>query len=123
MPSVELVARRGEVSDFVDATIEEDGRLQVIRNSFGPGDYESEVIASVAADDKARLLRSLVIASYGGRTRAAERLVKLVRSQNLSDRLLLALLRRRFGGRTDALERFTAFSRSKGITVNHFRWP
>ena len=34
MFKVELAKKRGDVSDFVDAVIEDDGRLQVIRNSW-----------------------------------------------------------------------------------------
>jgi len=60
MDSVEIARKEGEASDSVDAVIEEDGRVQMIRNSFGPGDYETEVTAAVAAADKERLLLALL---------------------------------------------------------------
>ena len=83
MPKVELAKKRGDVSDFVDAVIEDDGRLQVIRNSFGPGDYETEVTAAVAKEDKDRLLLALLERVFGGNLGAVEEFRDFARSKNI----------------------------------------
>jgi len=56
MLSIEIARREGEAPDLLDAVIEEDGRLQLIRSSFGPADRETEVTAVVAKEDNDRLL-------------------------------------------------------------------
>ena len=83
MPSVELAKKRGDVSDFVDAVIEEDGRLQMIRNSFGPGDYETEVTAAVAREDKDRLLLALLEKVFSGNIGALEEFTAFARSKGI----------------------------------------
>jgi len=83
MPSIEIARKEGETSDFVDAAIEEDGRLQMIRNSFGPGDYETEVTAAVAKEDKDRLLLLLLERVYGGDTGAVEAFTAFARSKGI----------------------------------------
>lgn len=72
MPSVEILKNQGEVADFISAVIEEDGRLQMIRNSFGPADFETEVTAAVATEDKDRLLLALLEKVFAGNTKALE---------------------------------------------------
>lgn len=82
MPSVELAKKRGDVSDFVDAAIEEDGLL-LVRNSFGPGDYETEVTAAVAKEDKDRLLLALLERVFGGKIGAVEEFTEFARSKGI----------------------------------------
>lgn len=83
MPSIEIARREGEASDSVHAVIEEDGRLQLIRNSFGPGDWESEVTAAVAAEDKDQLLLLLLAQVYGGDVGAVEAFTAFARSKGI----------------------------------------
>ena len=83
MPKVELAQKRGDVSDYVDAVIQDDGRLQVIRNSFGPGDYETEVTAAVAKEDKDRLLLALLERVFRGNLGAVEEFRDLARSKDI----------------------------------------
>ena len=83
MPSIEIARRKGEVSDSVHAVIEEDGRLQLIRNSFGPGDWETEVTAAIAKEDKDQLLLLLLEHVYGGDTGAVEAFTTFARSKGI----------------------------------------
>ncbi|MFN2157350.1 MAG: hypothetical protein ACK2UX_19130 [Anaerolineae bacterium] len=83
MLSIEIARREGEASDAIHAEIEEDGRLQMIRNSFGPGDWETEVTAAVAKEDKDRLLLYLLEQVYGGDTGAVEAFAAFARSKGI----------------------------------------
>jgi len=83
MPSIEIARRQGEASGSIHAVIEEDGRLQLIRNSFGPGDWETEVTAAVAKEDKDRLLLLLLEHIYGGNTGAVEAFTAFARSKGI----------------------------------------
>lgn len=83
MPKVVLAKRQGDVSDSVDAVIADDGRLQVIRNSFGPGNYETELTASVAKEDKDRLLLALLERFFGGNLGAVEEFRDFARSKDI----------------------------------------
>ncbi len=123
MPSVEIARKEGEASDFVDAVIEEDGRVQMIRNSFGPGDYETEVTAAVAAEDRDRLLLALLERVLGGHKAAVERYSELASSPEAKDDMLLTLLKQVFGGSIWAVEAFRDFAQSNGISIAWFRWP
>jgi hypothetical protein len=123
MPSVEIARKEGEASDFVDAVIEEDGRVQMIRNSFGPGDYETEVTAAVAAEDKDRLLLALLERILGGHKAAVKKHAELARQPEAQDSTLLTLLKELFGGNIGAVEAFRDFAQSNGIPIAWFRWP
>jgi hypothetical protein len=83
MPNIEIARREGEASDSVHAVIEEDGRLQLIRNSFGPGDWETEVTAAVAKEDKDQLLLLLLEQIYGGDVGAVEAFTAFARSKGI----------------------------------------
>ena len=72
MLSVDIAERRGDASDFVHAAIEDNGQVQMVRNSFGPGDYETEVTAAVEAEDRDRLLLALLEEVFRGNTGAVE---------------------------------------------------
>jgi hypothetical protein len=123
MSSVEIARKEGEASDFVDAVIEEDGRVQMMRNSFGPGDYETEVTAAVAEEDKDRLLLVLLERVLGGRKAAVKEYTELARQPEAKDSTLLALLKKVFGGNIWAVEAFRDFAQSNGISIAWFRWP
>ncbi len=84
MPSIELAKKQGDVSDFVDAVITDDGDLQMIRNSFGPGDYETEVTAAVPREDKDRLLLALLERLYAGNTGAVDEFFKFAKSKGIN---------------------------------------
>lgn len=81
--SIEIARREGEASDAIHAVIEEDGRLQMIRNSFGPDDWETEVTAAVAKEDKDRLLLFLLEQVYRGDTGAVEAFAAFARSKGI----------------------------------------
>lgn len=124
MVSVEIARRKeGETSDTVDAVIEEDGRVQMIRNSFGPGDYETEVTAAVREEDKDRLLLALLESIMGGYPAAVKRQRELSSQPETKDSTILTLLLKVFGGNIGAVEAFRDFSQSKGIPIAWFRWP
>jgi len=72
MLSVDIARKEGDAADYVYAAIEEDGRVQMVRNSFGPGDFETEVTAAVDREDKDRLLLALLMEVFGGDTGAVE---------------------------------------------------
>jgi hypothetical protein len=115
MRSIEIARREGERADYVDASLDDDGALRVMRNSFGPGDYETEVTAIVFAEDVERLLEALL----------AEARRPLPGATDQADRgtLLLQLVKQRYAGNTGAVEDFTSFAQSRGIEVGWFRWP
>ena len=48
MSSINLYKNANEASSYIGATITDEGDLQIIRNSFGPGDFETEVTAAVS---------------------------------------------------------------------------
>jgi len=123
MSSVEIARKEGEASDFVAAVMEEDGRVQMIRNPFGPGDYETEVTAAVAAEDKDQLLLALLERVLGQREAALKEYTELAEHPGAKDSTLLALLKKVFGGDTGAVEAFRDFAQSKGIPIAWFRWP
>jgi hydroxyethylthiazole kinase-like sugar kinase family protein len=123
MPSVEIARKEGEASDFVDAVIEEDGRVQMIRNSFGPGDYETEVTAAVAAEDKDRLLLALLERVLGGRHAAEKTYAELLEQPDTRDNTVLTLLKKVLDGNIGAVEAFRDFAQSNGIPIAWFRWP
>ena len=83
MPGVDIAERRGDAADYVHAAIAEDGRVQVVRNSFGPGDYETEVTAAVDEKDKDRLLLALLEELFRGNTGAVEAFGDLARSKEI----------------------------------------
>lgn len=116
MRTVEIANRQGDASDYVDASIDDDGALRVMRNSFGPGDYETEVTAIVLAADLDRLLQAL--AREASLDLALGNLPREDR-----DLLILRLVKQIWGGDTGAVEAFTAFARVRGIEVGWFRWP
>ena len=115
MHAVEIARRTGDRADYVDASLDDDGDLRVMRNSFGPGDYETEVTAIVFAKDLARLLEALQAAAHRPPPDAA--------AQADRGALLLQLVKERYDGNLRAVEDFTSFARSKGIEVGWFRWP
>ena len=80
---VTIAERKGDTSDFVDAHITSEGDLRVERNSFGPGDYETEVTVLVKKDAKDRLLLALLEALYAGNTNALEDLEKLAAAKGI----------------------------------------
>ena len=78
-----LYEKKGEVSDYIDAVIEDGGRLQVIRNSFGPGDYETEVTAAVSAQEKEKLLLALMQKVFGGNMNAIDDFIQFAESKGI----------------------------------------
>jgi hypothetical protein len=80
---VTIAECKGGASDYVDAVIGEDGDLRVERNSFGPGDYETEVTVLVKKDDKDALLLALLEALYVGNTSALEDLEALAAAKGI----------------------------------------
>jgi hypothetical protein len=83
MASVDIARREGNAADFVHAAIEEDGRVQMVRNSFGPGDFETEVTAAVDKEDKDRLLLALLEEVFRGNTGAVEAFRDFVQSKGI----------------------------------------
>ena len=83
MPSIEIARREGECADSIHAVIEEDGRLQLIRCSFRPGDWETEVTAAIAREDKDQLLLCLLEQVYGGDLGAVEAFTAFARSKGI----------------------------------------
>ena len=81
---IRLFKKKGDISDYVDAVIKEDGDLQLIRNSFGPGSFETEVTASIRKKDKDRLLLALLERLYGGNKSAVEDFTEFARSKGLT---------------------------------------
>jgi len=84
MPSRTLFEEEGESSStFVDVRITEEGDLHILRNAFGPGDYETEVTAAVSATEKDQLLLALLEHVYAGDKDALENFIAFARSKNL----------------------------------------
>ena len=115
MSSVDIARREGEKSDYVHASLDDDGALRLVRDSFGPGDYETEVNAIVFARDVERLLEALLA--------EARRPHPAITEQTDRSALLLQLVKERYDGNIRAVEAFTAFARARGIEVGWFRWP
>jgi hypothetical protein len=84
MLSRNLFKEENESSTYVDIKITEQGDLHILRNSFGPGDFESEVTAVTSAKDKDLLLLVLLEKMYAGNKNALEEFVKFARSKNIS---------------------------------------
>jgi hypothetical protein len=83
MLSRNLFKEENESSNYVDVNITEQGDLHVLRNSFGPGDYETEVTAAVSAGEKDLLLLVLLEHMYAGNRNALEDFVTFARSKNI----------------------------------------
>ncbi len=84
MSGIEIASKKGNVSDYVDADITDDGDLRLVRNSFGPGDFETEVIAEVARGDKDQLLLELLKELYSGNTSAVDEFATFARSKGIT---------------------------------------
>ena len=83
MSSINLYQKKNEASSYIDATITDDGDLRIIRNSFGPGDFETEVTAAVSKTDKNQLLLVLLEQIYTGNKNALEDFVVFARSKKI----------------------------------------
>ena len=83
MLSKNLFKKKNESSTYVDVKITEDGDLHILRNSFGPGDFETEVTAVVSAKDKDLLLLVLLEQIYAGNKNALEEFVTFARSKKV----------------------------------------
>ena len=83
MSSISLYKKENEVSDYIDATVTDKGDLQIIRNSFGPGDFETELTAAISKSDKDQLLLALLQKIYNGNKNALEDFVIFARSKNI----------------------------------------
>jgi len=84
MSGIEIASKKGDVSDYVDAEITKEGDLRLTRNSFGPGDSETEVIAAVDKDDKDRLLMELLKELYSGNTSAVDDFTTFAESKGIT---------------------------------------
>ena len=74
---------KGNISHYVDAEITVEGDLRVMRNTFGPGDSESEVTVLVKKSDKDALLLVLLEALHAGNSNTLEDLEKLAAAKNI----------------------------------------
>ena len=83
MPSINLYKSENEASDYIDATITDEGDLHMVRNSFGPGDFETEVTAAVLKENKDQLLLALLERIYTENKNALEDFVTYARSKNI----------------------------------------
>jgi hypothetical protein len=83
MLSTNLFKGENESSTFVDATITEEGDLRILKNAFGPGDYETEVTAAISATEKDQLLLALLVHVYAGDKNALENFIAFARSRSL----------------------------------------
>ena len=83
MSGIKIASKKGNVSDYVDADITKEGDLLLNRNYFGPGDYETEVIAAVDKDDKDRLLMELLKELYNGNTSAVDDFTAFAESKGI----------------------------------------
>ena len=83
MPGIEIASKKGDISDYVDASITKEGDLRLTRNSFGPGEIEAEIIAKIAKDDKDLLLLELLKALYSGNTSAVDDFTVFARSKGI----------------------------------------
>jgi hypothetical protein len=114
---VKLVASRGETSVFIDAEIDEQGRLglsgqdigKAPKDWFGHDDYEYWVV--VAASDKERVLSILLGQTAGGRQfRPAGDA-----SEDEKDWALLTVIEKTYGGDLRAVEAFRDLLKANGI--------
>ena len=80
---ITIAEHKGDTSHFVDAEITGEGDLRVERNSFGPGDYETEVTVLVKKDNKDGLLLALLETLYAGNTNTLEDLEKLAAAKGI----------------------------------------
>lgn len=83
MLSINLFKEENKSSTYVDVTITEKGELHILRNAFGPGDFETEVTAIVSAEDKDFLLLVLLEQMYAGNKNALEEFVTFARSKKV----------------------------------------
>ena len=83
MSAINLYKRKNEASSYIDATITDEGDLRVTRNSFGPGDYETEVTAAVSKTNKDQLLLALLEQIFSGNKNALEDFAAFARSKNI----------------------------------------
>ncbi|MCP4368817.1 MAG: hypothetical protein GY797_11995, partial [Deltaproteobacteria bacterium] len=60
-----------------------EGDLRVVRNSFGPGDFETEVTAAVSEKDKGQLLQALLERVFSGNKDAVEDIFKFDESSKI----------------------------------------
>ena len=84
MSEIEIASKKGDISDYVDANITKEGDLRLTRNSFGPGEFETEVIAKIARDDKDHLLLELLKELYSGNTSAVDDFTVFARSKGIT---------------------------------------
>ena len=83
MLSMNLFKDENESSTYVDVKITEQGDLHILRNTFGPDDFETEVTAAVSAEDKDFLLLVLLEYMYAGNRNALEEFVAFARSKKV----------------------------------------
>ena len=83
MLSRNLFKDENESSTYVDIKITEEGDLHILRNTFGPDNFETEVTAVVSAEDKDLLLLVLLEHMYAGNRNALEEFTAFARSKRL----------------------------------------
>ena len=83
MLSRNLFKDENETSTYVDIKITEEGDLHILRNTFGPDNFETEVTAVVSAKDKDLLLLVLLEHMYAGNRSALEEFVAFARSKKV----------------------------------------
>jgi hypothetical protein len=83
MEKISLFKNKNDKSDYVDASITKEGDLRVVRNSFGPGDFETEVTAAVSKKDKDQLLLALLDRVFSGNKDAVEDFLKFAKSKKI----------------------------------------
>ena len=83
MEKISLFKNKNDTSAYVDASITEEGDLRVVRNSFGPGDFETEVTAAVSEKDKDQLLLALLERVFSGNKDAVEDFFKFAKSRKI----------------------------------------
>ena len=114
---VKLVASRGETSVFIDAEIDEQGRLVLSGQELGKapeewfGHDEYEYWLVVAASEKDRVLSILLGQLAGGeQLRPASNA-----SQDEKDWALLRVIEKMYGGDRGAIEALSALLKAGGI--------
>ena len=80
---VTIAECKGDTSHYVDAEITEEGDLRVMRNTFGPGDSESEITVLVKKDHIDALLLVLLETLHAGNSNALEDLEKLAAAKGI----------------------------------------